>query len=355
MSVEARLTLTKGTFRLDAQFTAPARGVSAVFGPSGCGKTTLLRTLAGLEPRATGLLKVNNSIWQDELQFVPTHKRGVGYVFQEASLFDHLDVRKNLEFGWKRVPESKRRLDFDDVVEWMGVGKLLARTVHDLSGGEKKRVAIARSLLASPRLLLLDEPLTGLDEKSKQDILPCLESLSGHLDIPMIYVSHSADEVARLADTLLLMDSGRFSAQGPLADILSRMDTPLAERDAAFSVFECRVLEPEAPQHMSTLSLAGMDIHIPRIAAAKGRSVRLRVQARDVSLCLDRPERTSILNVLPATVVTLSEPQTKGQRLVRLDTGGRPLLALLSERSCMQLQLTSGLSVYAQIKSMALL
>ncbi|MDP2805984.1 MAG: molybdenum ABC transporter ATP-binding protein, partial [Gallionellaceae bacterium] len=203
-------------FALDASFAAPAVGVTALFGPSGSGKTTLLRCIAGLE-RVAGTLHVNGEIWQDEKTFLPIHKRPLGYVFQEASLFPHLSVRANLEYGYKRIAPDERKVHLEQVVEWLGLSHLIDRNnPTQLSGGERQRVAIARALLTSPRILLMDEPLSALDATSKQDILPYLERLHRELNIPVLYVSHALDEVTRLADHLVLLEKGRVIASGEL-------------------------------------------------------------------------------------------------------------------------------------------
>jgi len=372
MSITAKLKLQKGKFKLDASFTVPSTGITAIFGPSGCGKTTLLRTLAGLEAKSEGELKIGDQYWQNKNYNLPTHQRALGYVFQEPSLFPHLSVKQNLAYGLKRTPREKQHIKFDEVVELLGVSSWLKRSPIKLSGGERQRVAIARALLTSPELLLMDEPMAALDLQSKAEIFPFLERLHASLKIPVFYVSHSPEEVARLADFMLLMDNGKVQLQGPLEETLSQIDSPLAQRDDAFSVLNCTVKEAEAPFHITELSFgANVDdkfdtnfhstdtdketIRIPRTNTTNGQKVRLRIQARDVSLCLDKPQHTSILNVLPAKVMALSPANKKGQRLVKLNIVGTSVLARLSEYSCEHLQLSPGKSVFAQIKAMALL
>ena len=233
MTIRARFKITLGDFTLDSQFSVPNQGVTALFGPSGCGKTTLLRAIAGLERGPVEYLEIGQEIWQDDQRFIPPHLRPIGFVFQEPSLFPHLSVKGNLEYGFKRRTKTDRILDFGQVVELLGVGPLLCRATDGLSGGEQQRVAIARALLTSPRLLLLDEPLTGLDAKSKAEILPYLDRLHEELDMPVFYVSHLRDEVARLADQLLLMEAGEVVAAGPIADMLTRVDLPIARGNEA--------------------------------------------------------------------------------------------------------------------------
>ncbi len=354
--ISARFGLALGEFRLDAGFEAPGRGVTALFGPSGSGKTTLLRCIAGLERAPDGYLAVNGEIWQDDSRgiYLPTHRRPLGYVFQEASLFPHLDVRRNLEYGWKRIPPAQRRVGFEQAVELVGIGQLLARDPARLSGGERQRVAIARALLVSPDLLLMDEPLAALDLASKRDILPYLERLHDELSIPVLYVSHSPDEVARLADFMVLMEGGKTVASGPLKAMLTRLDLPLAHGDEAGVVIDTVVGEHDETYHLTQLDFAGGAISVARQPHAVGHPLRLRIHARDVSLALERHIDSSILNILPAKVVEIAE-ENPAQVAVRLDAGGVPLLARITRKSSVLLGLEPGMAVYAQIKSVALL
>ncbi len=232
-------------FSLDVDLTLPSHGISTLFGHSGCGKTTLLRCIAGLQP-AEGHLTIGEEVWQDADHFMPVHQRSLAYVFQEASLFPHLSVKKNLLYGFERIPEDQRRVAFDDAVSWLGLEELLDRNPDKLSGGQRQRVAIARALLVSPRLLLMDEPLAALDIKSKKEILPYLERLHDDLDIPVIYVTHSPAEVSRLADYLVVLEGGRVIANGPLADTLSRLDLPFKFGEDTAVVLECTVGEIDA-------------------------------------------------------------------------------------------------------------
>jgi molybdate transport system ATP-binding protein len=353
--IEARFAMRLGAFALDAAFTAPGHGVTALFGQSGSGKTSVLRCLAGLERAPHGLLRVNGAWWQDEEQdhFLPTHRRPIGYVFQEASLFAHLSVRANLEYGLKRVPEHRRRVAFDQAITLLGVAALLGRSPARLSGGERQRAAIARALLTSPRLLLMDEPLAALDARSKDEILPYLERLHDELEIPVIYVSHSPQEVARLADHMVLMEGGQVRAQGTLAEITTRLDLPLARSDDAEAVVETAVTAHDEVFHLTYLDFPGGRFSVPRQDLTPGTRVRLRVHARDVSVALTQPHGSSILNAFPARVTALREA-SRGHAMVRLDAGGTPLLAHITAKSVAQLGLACGTQVYAQVKSMAL-
>ena len=350
-TIDARFRATLGSFELDAAFSVPARGVTALFGASGSGKTTLLRLIAGLS-RAPGSLSVNGEIWQDAQTFVPTHRRALGYVFQEASLFPHLSVRGNLEYGWKRVPAAERRIDFDDVVDWLGLDALLAHRPQQLSGGQRQRVAIGRALVASPRLLLMDEPLSALDAASRAEILPYLERLHRELELPVIYVSHALDEVTRLADTLLLIDAGRILFAGPLAEALTRSDLPLAHADTASAVIDTEVVAHDTEDALTRVARGRLDLYVPGLHAAPGRRLRVRIAARDVSVARDLPARTSILNLLPARVVECTD-DARGQVLVRLAVDDTLLLARITRRSARTLDLRPGVDVIAQVKSVA--
>jgi molybdate transport system ATP-binding protein len=351
--IEAQFELTLGEFRLAATFTAPARGVTALFGPSGSGKTTLLRCIAGLEQAPGGRLVVNGAVWQDGTRSLPTHRRPLGYVFQEASLFPHLSVRANLDYGRRRVPAAAHRVAFDQAVALLGIGPLLARDPARLSGGERQRVAIARALLTSPQLLLMDEPLAALDQASKDDILPYLERLHDELAIPVLYVSHALDEVARLADHLVLLERGAVRASGSIAELVTRLDLPLAHGDSAEAIVAATVAEHDADDGLSYLDSRVGRISLPRVALPPGHAVRVRIRARDVSLMLARPEGTSILNIFPAQVVDVSD-DSPGQAMVRLDAGGEVLLTRITRKSVRLLALAPGVKVFAQVKGVAL-
>ncbi len=353
--VQARFALQLAGFALDVDLTLPGRGVTAVFGPSGSGKTTLLRCIAGLERTPSGRLTVNGDVWQDETVFLPTHRRPLGYVFQEASLFSHLSVRGNLEYGMKRVPPASRAGSQAAAFELLGIGPLLDRATPGLSGGERQRVAIARALAVSPQLLLMDEPLASLDLARKQEILPYLKRLHDELEIPVLYVSHSADEVARLADHLVLLDQGRVLAQGGLQETQARLDLAAAFAEDAGAVIEARVAAHDDADHLSRLDFRGGSLLVSRCAEALGQRVRARVRASDVSLSDRPPEGSSILNVLPARVVELSSTGTPGQVLVQLDVQGTLLIARITARSCRTLQIEPGRSVWAQVKSVAVM
>nr|WP_268824772.1 molybdenum ABC transporter ATP-binding protein [Massilia sp. MS-15] len=354
--IRARIRIDRGGFVLDADLHLPARGVSALFGHSGSGKTTCLRAIAGLERAPGALVALGEEVWQDEARgvFVPTHRRALGYVFQEASLFPHLSVHGNLVFGMKRVAAGERQFALGPVAEMLGIGALLERRPHSLSGGERQRVAIARALLSSPRLLLMDEPLAALDLPRRQEILPYLERMHGELSIPIVYVSHAPDEVARLADHLVLLDAGRVVASGPLKEVLARTDLPPAFADDPGVVLDT-VLASHETDNLSCLQFPGGSLFVGRRREALGSRMRCRIHARDVSLALERPHRSSILNLLPALVTACAATDTPGHVLVQMRVGEATLLARISERSRRELDIRPGLQAWAQVKAVALL
>ncbi|WP_263141188.1 molybdenum ABC transporter ATP-binding protein [Pseudomonas sp. RIT-PI-AD] len=355
--IEARLRVDYPGFSLDVDLCLPGRGITALFGHSGSGKTTCLRCVAGLE-RSRGQLKVGGETWQDSARglFLPTHRRPLGYVFQDARLFEHLDVRDNLRYGLKRVPASQRRVALEQASELLGLDHLWARRPAHLSGGERQRVGMARALLAGPRLLLMDEPLAALDLRRKQEILPYLERLHAELDIPILYVSHAPDEVARLADHLVLLEQGRVRASGPLGETLARLDLPLALEEDAGVVIEGRVGAYDVSYSLLRLELPGaLHLLVAHAPAQAGHSMRCRIRARDVSLSLERQQDTSILNLLPVRVVEQMPADQPAHVLVRLDAAGTPLLARITRYSRDRLDLREGQRLWAQVKAVALL
>ncbi|WP_426177609.1 molybdenum ABC transporter ATP-binding protein [Pseudomonas sp. TWRC1-2] len=357
--IEVRLQLNYPGFALKVDLKLPGRGVTALYGHSGSGKTTCLRCIAGLERAEDGFVQINDQVWQDSRNglFVPPHKRALGYVFQEASLFPHLSVRANLEFGFKRIPRQQRRVDMAHATELLGIAHLLDRHPQHLSGGERQRIGIARALLTSPQLLLMDEPLAALDSKRKGEILPYLERLHDELDIPVLYVSHAQDEVARLADHIVLLSDGQALASGPIGETLARLDLPMALGDDAGVVINGSVSAYDAHYHLLTLQLpdSALSMRVAHAPLALGKQLRIKVQARDVSLSLQAQEPSSILNRLPVTVTGEICADNNAHVLVRLDAGGTPLLARITRFSRDQLQLHPGQALWAQIKAVAVL
>ena len=354
-----RLKLDYPGFALDVDLQLPGRGVTALYGHSGSGKTTCLRCIAGLERADQGFIQVNDEVWQDSANkvFVAPHKRTLGYVFQEASLFPHLSVLANLEFGLKRIPKPQRRVDMAHASELLGISHLLDRRPQHLSGGERQRVGIARALLTSPKLLLMDEPLAALDAQRKNEILPYLQRLHDELDIPVLYVSHSQDEVARLADHIVLLSHGKALANGPIGQTLARLDLPLAMGDDAGVVIEGRVSAYDADYQLLSLQLPGtsLNIRVPHTPMDTGQALRCKVQARDVSLNLHSAGQSSILNRLPVTVVSEMNADNAAHVLIRLDAAGTPLLARITRYSRDHLNIHPGQQLWALIKAVAVL
>ncbi|WP_460067875.1 molybdenum ABC transporter ATP-binding protein [Pseudomonas sp. H1_G08] len=357
--IDVRLKRTYPGFELDVDLQVPGRGVTALFGDSGSGKTTCLRCIAGLERAEQGFVQINAEVWQDSAKgiFVQPHKRALGYVFQEASLFPHLSVLANLEFGLKRIAKSQRRVDINQATELLGIGHLLERHPQHLSGGERQRVGIARALLTSPKLLLMDEPLAALDSRRKSEILPYLQRLHDELDIPLLYVSHAQDEVARLADHLVLLSDGKTLASGPIGETLARLDLPLALGDDAGVIIEGQVSAYDATYQLLSLQLPAtdMNIRVTHAPMAVGQALRCKVHARDISLALNNDAASSILNRLPVTVISEQAADNSAHVLIRLDAGGTPLLARITRFSRDQLGVHPGQRLWAQIKAVAVL
>ncbi|MBF0289102.1 MAG: molybdenum ABC transporter ATP-binding protein [SAR324 cluster bacterium] len=359
MTIEAKFHIDRGDFVLDVDVTLPFQGVTSLFGPSGCGKTTLLRAIAGLERHRDGFLKVDDMIWQDAKCFVPPHQRPLGYVFQEASLFTHLTVQGNLEYGFKRIPDTERKISLENAIELLGIEHLLDRKSDKLSGGERQRVAIARALAVSPGILLMDEPLAALDQASKQEILPYLESLHDELEIPVIYVSHTLEEIGRLSDHLVLLEAGRVVAMGPINEMLTRLDLSLIHGNEATAVIDAVVAEYDSLYNLTHLDFgdnAGPShrLTVAHQALEPGSRVRLRLAARDVSLTLERQSGTSILNIIPATVNEIIGEEA-AKVTVRLMAGNIPILSRITKKSAVELDLKPGKQVYAQVKSVVMI
>lgn len=350
MSVSIALRHRLADFTLDVAFDAPS-GVTVLFGPSGSGKSTVLNAVAGLLRPDTGLVAVDGTVLTDTAQrlFVPPHRRRLGVIFQDGRLFPHLSVRQNLRYGRWFAPGRTRRTPEAAVVEMLGIGALLDRAPVTLSGGERQRVAIGRALLAEPRLILADEPLSALDDDRKGEILPYLERLRDEWGVPMLYVSHSPAEVARIATTVVMMAAGRVTRLGPAAEVLADPATAGPGREAG------AMIEAEVIRHhddgVTELSAAGMPLFLPSLAAPLGARLRLRIAAPDVMLARGRPQGISALNILPGTVETLTDQGA--QVLVRLSTPAGPVLSRITRRSAAQLGVAPGEALTAVIKSVS--
>jgi molybdate transport system ATP-binding protein len=358
----------KAGFHLDVNVTLPGQGVTALSGVSGSGKTTLLRCIAGLEHAPDGYLSVNGDVWQDSSKsiFIPTHQRAIGYVFQEASLFPHLSVQRNLDYGIKRAakrpgsqPSSATQSLWQQTLNMLGIDHLLTRMPTHLSGGERQRVAIARALLTQPKVLLMDEPLAALDAARRQEILPYLEKLHEECALPILYVSHQADEIARLADHVVQIDQGRVLASASAAEINTRLDLPNAFTDDASSILAATVAMIDERYHLLKLEFAGGSIWVPQRTngnpLAIGKQVRLQIQARDISIALSEHADASIQNRVRATIAQIADGVHPAQVVLRLTVGESTLLARITRRSFDELGLQVGMQVWAQIKSAGLL
>ncbi|MEO1720677.1 MAG: molybdenum ABC transporter ATP-binding protein [Pseudomonadota bacterium] len=360
--MQAEFRGSVGSFPIDVAFDVPMSGVTALFGPSGSGKTTVLRCIAGLT-QLTGRFSIGDETWQDDTAsapFQPAHVRPVGYVFQDARLFSHLDVRRNLMFGARRARRASPShhapdaIAFDDVVALLDLGDLLERAVDKLSGGEQQRVSIARALLSRPRILLMDEPLSGVDRARKDEVLPYIEQLSRALSIPVIYVSHDIAEVSRLADWMVLMARGRVTAQGPLDALLSRLDlNPDTGRFEAGVVITARVTGVDDDYRSAVLDFEGEQLLVPGLTPQMGASVRLRIRARDVAIAIERPTGLSIRNIVSGEIVSLVAEPDSAFAEVLIAVGQQRLRARLTRHAVDELGLVIGTPAYALIKSVA--
>jgi molybdate transport system ATP-binding protein len=342
-------------FVLDVDVSMPGHGITAIYGPSGSGKSTFLRCVAGLERADPGRLQVLGDNWQNEGHFLPTHRRPLGYVFQEASLFPHLSAQGNLDYARKRADRTLPvAFTQERVVELLGIGHRLRQMPHELSGGERQRVAIARALLIQPRVLLMDEPLASLDDQRKAEILPYLERLRDELDLPVLYVSHAIAEVTRLAHHLVVLDDGKVKTHGPLAQVLAGVDPPLRLGDEAGVVLEAEVVARDERWHLVLVRFAGGELWVRDEGDALGQPVRMRILARDISLALHEQVDSSIANRLPGQVIALAADTHPAMCLVQLQVGDSTLVARLTRRSAEQLELVPERQVWVQIKSVAL-
>lgn len=358
-SIEAAFKGRLGSFALDAEFTVPAAGLTGLFGPSGSGKTTVLRCMAGLHRLADGYCAVGGEVWQDKSSFRPPHARAIGYVFQEASLFPHLSVTRNLLYATHghRPSAPHEGIAFDEVVALLGLSALLDRSTRHLSGGERQRVAIGRALLSQPKLLLMDEPLAALDAQTKSEILPFLERLRDTLSLPIIYVSHDLYEVERLAEHLVLMQAGRVRAAGPLGTLQSDPTLPLASGRRSAVTLDAVVAAYDGAPGLATLEVAGGRLTVPMPPVVIGARQRLTIAADDVSLACEPPLGTTILNILPCRVVSATSAGG-GDLIVVLELGtdgaGARLVARVPRHAWARIQVAEGNAVYALVNNLRL-
>ncbi|NGM47177.1 molybdenum ABC transporter ATP-binding protein [Rhodobacter sp. SGA-6-6] len=352
MTLSVSLSHSFGGFRLEAAFEAPP-GVTALFGRSGSGKTTVVNAVAGLLRPHRGRVAVQGEVLADTEAgvWLPPHRRRIGYVFQDARLFPHLTVRQNLTYG-RWLAGLRDGAEIGRIVEMLGIGPLLSRRPGALSGGERQRVALGRAILSGPRMLLMDEPLAALDDARKAEILPYLERLRDEVGLPILYVSHALAEVARLATTVVLLEAGRVTAAGPVAEVLSDPGAAqgLAPREAG-AVLLARI-EAQEEDGLTRLATGAGPVWLPRVAGAPGRALRLRILAQDVMLALEVPQGISALNHLPAVVEELREDDGPSA-LVRLRAGEEALLARITRRSARAMELRPGLRLHAVLKAVS--
>jgi molybdate transport system ATP-binding protein len=350
-------------FNLDLNLVLPTQGVTAIYGASGSGKTSLLRCIAGLDNVKGCELKFRDQVWQSNKNFIPTHQRAIGYVFQEASLFLHLTAGGNLAYALKRANSGKALVTFDEVVELLGLDHFLEQYPDQLSGGERQRVAIARALLINPTLLLMDEPLASLDHQRKQELLPYLERICRQFSVPIIYISHSLWEVSLLADHIVMLEAGRVIKSENFLQAINKPDFPIAQQENISSLLQCKVMEHNQKWGLTRFTLKGIaeqgteaehSLWLQQCDLAPGKEVRLNILASDVSLSLSHHEDTSISNILPVTIMTI-EPLPHGLLMLQLQLGDSILRAKLTQRSVDRLNLTVGQNVWAQVKSAALI
>jgi molybdate transport system ATP-binding protein len=360
--IHLQINIARSAFLLNLDIQLPEQGITAIFGPSGSGKTTLLRAVAGLEKNPQGLIQIGENIWQGTKQgiYLPTWQRPLGYVFQESSLLPHLSVTENLNFGLKRAwkaassAQTEANKALQASVELLGIGSLLQRMPNELSGGERQRVAIARAIAMQPELLLMDEPLASLDAARRQEIFPWLDRLRDELKMPMLYVTHSAEEVARLADHLVVLDQGHVKAQGSVNAVLTQVVNPVVVGEDAGALIAGCIGAVDAQWHLSRVDFNGGCIWMRDAGLPVGKAVRIRILARDVSLATSEPTNTSIQNQLRGSIQSITSDPHPSQVMVVLKCGAEEVLARVTNRAVNELALQVGMPVWAQVKSVAL-
>jgi len=351
-----QLRLQKASFELNIDTVLPGSGIHGIFGASGSGKTTLLRCLAGLESQAVGRIEIGEERWLDSQRqlFVPTWKREVGYVFQEASLFPHLNVLGNLKFGLSRAKTPAAQVALNEAIDLLGLDRLLERHTSELSGGERQRVAIARALATRPKLLLLDEPLSAVDQSRKNDIYPWIEKLTSELKIPILLVTHAIEEIARLTQHLVILERGQVLCAGSTLDLMSSLDTPFDFGDQTSVLFKGQVLEISSEWNLAKIAFEQHGLWIENQNFSLHQMIKVRLLAKDVSLSLSKPQDTSIQNLLACKITGLDHAHSASQCLVQLQCGSSHLLAKITKKASIHLQLGVGMQLWAQVKSVAI-
>lgn len=339
---------------LDVDLIIPNKGVTAIYGSSGSGKTTLLRCIAGLQQAKNSTLIVGDETWQSETSFLPTHKRQIGYVFQESSLLPHLTAKGNLNFALKRAGAPINKALNQQIIDILGIGHILEQYPEQLSGGERQRVAIARALFVQPKILLMDEPLASIDAIRKLQFLSYLNKLHKTLNIPVLYVTHSLDEVAQLADQVVLLDSGRCVAQGAVTEVFSNLNTVVSLEEAGVIV-EAKVIEHDTNWHLSKLYCENTELWVRDGGDNIGDIIRIRILAKDISIALQKHDDSSILNRIYVEVTKIEQDRDDAMVLTELKFGKQILVARITKRSANNLALHIGQNVWAQIKSIAIL
>ncbi len=347
------IAIDQGDFHLNASIETPDRGVTGIFGPSGSGKTTIINAVAGLVIPTSGRISVGKRVLFDRTAGIslPPEKRRIGYVFQEDRLFPHMDVRQNLLYGARRRA-SIATAKIDPIIEMLGIGPLLRRRIANLSGGEAQRVAIGRALLSAPDILLMDEPLSSLDQSRKEEVLPYLERLADHSGVPILYVTHAIEEMIRLADHAAVIEEGKISACGPLAEVMARSNVPsLIKRRDAGTIIHATVTGHDLDDSVTKITFDGRTLYVPLLDRPEGALVAVRILARDVAISLECPEHTSVLNILPATISEILEgPEARVD--VTLDAG-QTIRARITRRSARRLGLEPGMSIFALVKAVS--
>jgi molybdate transport system ATP-binding protein len=353
--LQVAVSKNRGAFSLDARFELATPGVVALFGRSGCGKSTLVNVIAGLLAADSGRVALDDSVLLDTERgiFVPPERRRIGYVFQDARLFPHMSVAGNLKFGEKRAP-GRRYVSFDTVADLLDLGSLMARRVHQLSGGEKQRVAIGRALLSQPKLLLLDEPLASLDAALREEVLPYLESLRDQLAVPMVYVSHNFDEVLRLATDVVLMEDGKAVAQGGIGEMsLNKNLRSIIGADAVGAIVDGVVLGVDSASGLTRVKLGHGELKVQVSNPAIGAKLRVQLLARDLIVATMAPQHLSVRNILSGVITTLTSDDADSD-LIAIDIGGVSIMARVTQAATRELALKAGLPVWALVKSVSL-
>ncbi len=353
LHLDCQLSRPDNTISAKASFGLP--GITALFGPNGCGKTTLLRMIAGLEPATVGTISLDDLHWNKAGRGVPAHKRNIGLVFQDARLFEHLNVAGNLKFAQKRANPSGPDTNLQDVIDAFALDKLLGQNPATLSGGERQRVAIARALVSRPQILLMDEPLSALDIRRRAAIMAYIETIPAKFGIPILYVTHAIDEVARLADNIVLMEKGAIIAHGSVEETLARLDLPpLTGRFEAGTILTVTIGETDQDFALTTVHLGNQSLVIPRLDIAPDQKIRLRIRARDVALATRQPTGISIRNVLRSTITQIMPEADTAFAEIRLDVEGQSLRARITRAALHDLALETGKPVLALIKSITM-